>query len=117
MKLVITAKGPGLEHELDPRFGRAAWYLLVDSENGLIEARENEEGAVLVQGAGPQAAQTVANLGAAGVVTGQVGPKASQALQSAQIDVYTGFSGSAAEALEAWRRKHATKAPAAGTEE
>jgi predicted Fe-Mo cluster-binding NifX family protein len=51
-------------------------------------------------GAGIQAAQTVGNKGAKAVLTGRVGPNASQVLSSLGIRILTGVSGTVREAVE-----------------
>jgi predicted Fe-Mo cluster-binding NifX family protein len=99
MKVVLTAKGEGLESELDPRFGRAARFVLVDTETGETKTVDNSAGAHASQGAGVQGAETVSRLGADCVITGNCGPKAFRALQAARIEVYTGASGTLSEAL------------------
>ena len=101
MKVCITTRGEGLTAEVDPTFGRAAYFLFVDtdtlaSEAPALEAVENVPGA---HGAGVQAAQTVAEKGATVVITGSVGPNAYQGLAAAGIEIYTGATGTVEQAL------------------
>lgn len=100
MKVVVTSIGGGMDSQIDPRFGRATTFVLVDTETGEIQSIDNSNGASAAQGAGIQAAETVSRLGAERLVTGHCGPKAFRALQAAGIDVYTGASGTIAEAIE-----------------
>jgi predicted Fe-Mo cluster-binding NifX family protein len=100
MKVVVTATGESLDSELDPRFGRAPRFIFVDTESGAMQAVDNSGGVQAAQGAGVQAAEVVSRLGAECVVTGHCGPKAFRALQAAGIEVYTGASGTVAEAVE-----------------
>ena len=100
MKVVITAQGPDLTSDVDPRFGRAAWLQVVDTETGQHEAVDNAENLDAMQGAGVQAAQSVAQLGAAVLLTGHCGPKAFQTLQAAGVKIYTGVTGKVQEALD-----------------
>jgi len=100
MKVVVTATGEGLDSELDPRFGRALRFILVDTDSGAMKAIDNSAGAQAAQGAGLQAAEVVSRLGAECVVTGHCGPKAFRALQAAGIKVYNGASGTVAEAVK-----------------
>lgn len=103
MKVVITAQGTDLDSAVDPRFGRARYFLLVDTETDACTAHDNEQNLNAPQGAGIQAAQAVARLGATAVLTGHVGPKAFTTLQAGQITVYLGATGTAREALEQYR--------------
>ncbi len=99
MKVVVTSRGVGMESELDPRFGRAAGFVLVDSETGESQTIDNSGGAQAAQGAGIQAAEAVSRLGAECVITGHCGPKAFRALQAAGIEIYIGASGTVTEAI------------------
>jgi len=101
MKVCITTRGEGLTAEVDPTFGRAAYFLFVDtdtlgSDAPAVESVENVPGA---HGAGVQAAQTVAEKGATVVITGSVGPNAYQGLAAAGIEIYTGAAGTVEQAL------------------
>jgi predicted DNA-binding protein (UPF0251 family)/predicted Fe-Mo cluster-binding NifX family protein len=88
MKMIaITSEGPTLDDLVDPRFGRAAGFILVDPETLAFDYVENGAAQVRAQGAGIQAAETVANAGATVVLTGYVGPKAFQALAAAGIRI------------------------------
>lgn len=103
MKVTITAQGPDLDSPVDPRFGRARYFLLVDTETGQFTAHDNAQNLNAPQGAGIQAAQTVVQLGTEAVLTGNVGPKAFAALQAGQVAIYPGVSGTARQALEELR--------------
>lgn len=99
MKLCITARGTTLDAAIDPTFGRTQYFLFVDSENGAIEAIQNEPGA---HGAGVQAAQRMVDNGVGQVITGNVGPNAFQGLTAAGIRIATGAEGTAQDALNAY---------------
>jgi predicted DNA-binding protein (UPF0251 family)/predicted Fe-Mo cluster-binding NifX family protein len=86
-KIAISCEGPDLDDRVDPRFGRAAGFLVVDRDTMETEYIDNGSSQVMSQGAGIQAAQTVAATGAAIVLTGYVGPKAFRALEAAGIKV------------------------------
>jgi len=100
MKVVVTAQGNTLQSPVDPRFGRARYFLLVDTDTGQFTVHDNTQNLNVPQGAGIQSAQTVSRLGAEAVLTGHVGPKAFATLQAAGITVYTGASGTVEEAIE-----------------
>ncbi|MDO9542538.1 MAG: NifB/NifX family molybdenum-iron cluster-binding protein [Kiritimatiellia bacterium] len=88
MKILVTAKGKQTSDEVDPRFGRAKFFILVDTDTNEATAHDNSQNMNAAQGAGIQAAESVARLGAEAVVTGNVGPKAFRVLNTAGIKVY-----------------------------
>jgi predicted Fe-Mo cluster-binding NifX family protein len=88
MKIAITSYGEDLASRADRSFGRAKWFILVDTETGAFEAHSNEQNVNAAQGAGIQAAQNVANLGAEAVLTGNVGPNAFRTLNAAAIRIF-----------------------------
>lgn len=102
MRIVISAKCKTPDGEVDPRFGRAPWFLVHDSERGSWEAISNESAQDSSHGAGVRAAETVAKAGAEAVITGQVGPMAFSVLQAAGIRVYRGDARTTAGAAEAF---------------
>jgi predicted Fe-Mo cluster-binding NifX family protein len=99
MKVIVTAVGPTLDSPVDLRFGRAAMFLLVDTETGAVAAHDNAQNLNAAQGAGIQSAETVSRLGAEIVLTGHCGPKAFRALQAAGIRVVVGARGTARETV------------------
>lgn len=86
-KIAISSEGPDMESRLDPRFGRAAGFIILDPTNGSFEYLDNGASQVMARGAGIQAAEMVARSGAKVVLTGYVGPKAFQVLMAAGIQV------------------------------
>ena len=86
-KIAISCEGPSLEDLVDPRFGRAAGFLIVNPDTMSTDYVDNGSSQVMAQGAGIQAAETVAATGARVLLTGYVGPKAFMALQAAGIKV------------------------------
>ena len=103
MKLVISATGPDLNDQVDPRFGRARYLIHYDSNDETCVAVDNEEQVEASQGAGVQTAQDAVALGADAVLTGHCGPKAFQVLSAAGVRVYSGCTGTVADAMHAWR--------------
>lgn len=103
MQIVVTAQGSSLDSLVDPRFGRARHFILVSTDSDSFAACDNIQNLNAAQGAGIQAAQTVARLGAQAVLTGHVGPKAFAVLQAAKIAVYTEVGGTVREAIEAFK--------------
>lgn len=88
MKIAITSYGKDLSSKTDRSFGRAKWFILVDTETGAFEAHSNEQNVNAAQGAGTQAAQNVANLGIEALLTGNVGPNACRTLSAASIRIF-----------------------------
>jgi predicted Fe-Mo cluster-binding NifX family protein len=88
-------------------------FVLVDLESGQVESVDNVQNLQAAQGAGIQAAKTVADLGCGAVITGHVGPKAFVTLQAAGIDVWTNADGTVAEAIEQYRAGSLTRADGA----
>ena len=99
----VSARGPDLDAELDPRFGRAVYFLFIDPATGTSEAVKNAQ-ADAAHGAGIQSAQLVAGRKPVAVITGQVGPNAARVLEAAGIKVVASSHRTVREALEAWKR-------------
>jgi predicted Fe-Mo cluster-binding NifX family protein len=100
MKVAVTAQGETLASETDPRFGRARCFVVVDTESGTVQAVDNSQNLNSAQGAGIQAAQTVARLEVEAVVTGNCGPRAFRALDAAGIRIYLGAEGTVQQSLD-----------------
>lgn len=115
MKICVTAAGNTLDAPVDPRVGRAAYFMIVDSETMAFEAVPNTAVGAM-SGAGIQAAQTIVGKGVSAVITGNVGPNAFQALSSAGIKVVTGAYGTIREVVEKYNRGElrGTGAPTVG---
>ena len=103
MKVCVSATGNSLDAQVDPRFGRCSYFLVVDPETMQFEAISNEALGAM-GGAGIQAAQAIANKGAEVLITGNVGPNAFQALSAAGIKIVTGISGTVREAVEKYKK-------------
>ena len=104
MKIIITAQEANLEGEVDPRFGRAQTFLLVDTETGESRAIDNQQNLSAPQGAGIQAAQMAAAQGAEVLLTGHCGPKAFRALKTAGIKIVLGVEGKIKDAIEKFKK-------------
>jgi predicted Fe-Mo cluster-binding NifX family protein len=102
MKIAISAAGPALDAEVDPRFGRCRYFIIADPETMNFEAVDNS-GAASGGGAGIAAAQEIANREIAALLTGNCGPNAHQVLSSAGIKVITGVSGIIKDVMEDYR--------------
>lgn len=101
MKIAITASEKnGMEAKVDMHFGRTRYFAIVDTDSMEVDFIENQ-GASAQSGAGIQAAQIVADKGVEGVVSGNFGPKAFQALKAANIKLYSFNGGTINEVIEA----------------
>ncbi|MBW2251082.1 MAG: NifB/NifX family molybdenum-iron cluster-binding protein [Deltaproteobacteria bacterium] len=99
MKIAVSSSGRNLDSQVDPRFGRCAYFVIVETDDMSFEAFDNENIA-LGGGAGIQSAQFVASKGARAVITGNCGPNAVQTLSVSRIDVFVGNSGTVREVIE-----------------
>lgn len=104
LKIAISASGTDLKAQVDPRFGRAPYFLLVNPETMECEVVPNLPNLQAAQGAGTQAAALVARHRPAAVLTGHCGPKAFHTLQAAGIPVVVGVAGSVGQAVEQYRQ-------------
>ncbi len=103
MKIAISATGPSLDAEVDPRFGRCKFFLIMDPDTMDFESIDNG-GVAASGGAGIAAAQAVLNKDVQAVLTGNVGPNAHEVLSNAGIEVFTGASGKIQGAVEAYKK-------------
>lgn len=101
MKIVLTTVTPDLDAELDPRFGRGTYFLVVDADTLVWEAHPNP-GVEAASGAGVQAAQFVAAQKADAVISREYGPHAFDAFQAVGTPLYLfGTCRTAREAVAA----------------
>lgn len=102
MKIAISATGPSLDAEVDPRFGRCPYFIIADPETMEFEVLDNFS-AMAAGGAGISAGQAIAEKGVQAVLTGNCGPNAYQVLSSAGVQVITGVSGEVREVIKAYQ--------------
>jgi len=102
MRIAVSAAAPGLDAEVEPRFGRCPQFVIVDPQSMEFEALENTN-AMAAGGAGISTAQMIADKGVEVVLTGNCGPNAYQTLSAAGVQVVTGVSGSIRDAVEAYK--------------
>jgi len=103
MKIAITAQGKELSKEIDLRFGRAKWIVVVDSETGDFAAHDNVVNLNAIQGAGIQTGQNIANLGVEAVITGNVGPNAFKTLNAANVKIFLVEKQTVQDAIDSFK--------------
>ena len=102
MKIAITSQGTDLDAQVDLRFGRAAYIVVVDSESNEFQVIDNSSNVNAMKGAGIQAASNVVNSGAEVLLTGFCGPNAFKAMNAAKIRVANDAKGTVKEAVQAY---------------
>ncbi|MFC1864740.1 NifB/NifX family molybdenum-iron cluster-binding protein [Chloroflexota bacterium] len=102
MRIAVSASEPTLDAEVDPRFGRCRYFIIVDPDSMEFETVENS-GALAGGGAGIATAQMIADKGTEAVLTGNCGPNAFQVLSTAGIKVVTGVSGKVRDTVQDYK--------------
>lgn len=102
MKIAISSSGNSLDSLLDPRFGRCAWFVIVDPADMSHQAFDNQS-AAQSGGAGIQAAQFLADQNVSAVITGHVGPNAVQTLAAAGIEIFAEQQGTVEEVVNRYK--------------
>lgn len=101
MKIAVTAlSGEGLSSKVDPRFGRARYFVIYDTESKETSVIDNSSNVNAQQGAGIQAAESIADSGARVLLTGHCGPNAFRTLSAAGIKVVNGADGTVEKAID-----------------
>jgi predicted Fe-Mo cluster-binding NifX family protein len=103
MKIAVTSSGPSLDAMVEARFGRCAYFLVIDPGTMSFEAIENPN-ISLGGGAGTQSAQLIVKNGASVVLTGNCGPNAFRTFSAAGIKIITGVSGRVEEAVNQFKK-------------
>ena len=99
MKIAITSTGPTLDDAVETRFGRCAYFLIIDPDTMEFEALANPN-ITLGGGAGIQSAQLMADKGVSVVLTGNCGPNAFKTFGAAGIQVITAVNGQVRQAVQ-----------------
>lgn len=102
MKIAVTSTGPTLNDNVEARFGRCPYFLIIDTDTMEIEPIQNPN-ISLGGGAGIQSAQLMAEKGVSAVLTGNCGPNAFSVFGAAGINVITGVTGQVRNAVEQFK--------------
>jgi len=116
MKIAVTSTGKTLDSQVDPRFGRSASFIIIDTETMDFSVIENESAAA-AGGAGISSAKVVIDAGAEAVLTGNCGPNAERTLSAAGVKLYTGVTGTVAEAIELFKSDELTQSAGPNVQE
>jgi predicted Fe-Mo cluster-binding NifX family protein len=108
MKLCITSVGASLDSNIDPRFGRCAYFIIYDTDDDTFESIENASRQAM-GGAGIQSGQMIASKNVEAVLTGNFGPNAFRVLQAAKIKMYSGVTGTVKDAIEKYKNGQLTE--------
>jgi len=110
MKIAVTATKPSLDAEVDPRFGRCQYFVIVDLDTMEFESVENSS-AQASGGAGISTGQMIAGKGAEAVLTSNCGPNAFRVLNASGIKVITGATGKVIDAIEDYKAGRLQSSP------
>ncbi len=102
MKVAVTSTGPTLDDNVEARFGRCAYFLIIDTDTMQFEPIENPNVA-LGGGAGVQSAQLMSEKGVTTVLTGNCGPNAFNVFGQVGVQVIVGLSGPVRGAIEQFK--------------
>ena len=103
MKIAVSSSGKNMASQLDPRFGRAPYFIILDPEIMTYEVVENTQNLNLPQGAGIQAAKTIVDNKANVLITGHCGPKAFRVLKGADVKIIIGATGNVADVIQQYK--------------
>ena len=104
MKIAITATGADLQAQVDPRFGRTQYFIIIDPDTMEFEAIENTSVSA-AHGAGIQSGQLMSSKDVSAVITVSVGPNAFQTLTAAGIQIFQSLGGTVEQAIEAYKKE------------
>lgn len=107
--IAITSSGQNLKSNVSARFGRAQHFLVVDKDGNLDEVISNP-GIGAQRGAGVQAAQAIVDKGVEVLITGNIGPNAFSALQTAGVKIFLASGIKAEDAFKKWNSNELSKA-------
>jgi predicted Fe-Mo cluster-binding NifX family protein len=103
MKVIVSSTGSDVDSVISPVFGRAKFYLLVNTEDFSFDSFENPA-VTQSGGAGIQAAQFVLKKKPESVISSNIGPNAYEVLTAGSVPCYIATDGTVRETVEAFNR-------------
>ena len=103
MKIAVSSSGNNLDSQIDPRFGRCTYLVIVETDDMSFDVFENENIA-LTGGAGIQTASFIISKGSKVLITGNCGPNATDTLVADGIKIITGQSGIIRDVVEKFKK-------------
>jgi len=116
MRIAVTSTGKELMSDMDPRFGRAAYFIIADADTMAFEIVENVQNLNLPQGAGIQAAKTIVENRADVLISGNCGPKAFKVLKQGGVSIMIGAKGQVKDAISQYQNGELDAAEEANVE-
>ena len=104
MIVAVTAQSDDPQSDIDPRFGRAQFFHIINTEDGALEVVDNSKSVNTMQGAGIQAAETLSKHKVEVLLTGHCGPKAFRTLNAAGIKIVIGVEGKITDAVDKFKK-------------
>lgn len=86
MKIAMASNGNTLEATIASSFGRCAWFIIYDTENGAMEFFPNPN-KDLEEHAGQAAVELIASRGVSKIISGEFGSKIKPLLDSMNIQM------------------------------
>lgn len=107
IKIAISSLSESIEGEIDERFGRCSFFLIVTLEDGQIKNIEvlNNTKSQMRGGSGISVAQMLAENDVDVIITENIGPRALDVLKQFQIEIFYA-KGSIKEAIEAFKKQN-----------
>jgi predicted Fe-Mo cluster-binding NifX family protein len=100
MRIAVSSQGTELSSNVDPRFGRAPYFIIFDTGDESFKVINNEQNVNAAQGAGVQTAQRIAGEKVDMVVSGNLGPRAFQIITAAGVKSALLADGTVSQAVE-----------------
>jgi predicted Fe-Mo cluster-binding NifX family protein len=107
MKIAVTAIGSSMDAQIEARFGRAPYYIIIDTDTMEYETIENPNVSA-GGGAGIQSAQLIAGRDVKFLLTGNCGPNAFNVFGAAGVQIIVGVTGTVLQAVEQFKSGNLT---------